>query len=106
MTCWRKTAVSATVTLHNGTLLCIPTAFASWTGEALDAKIPLLRSMDALSRSAVHALGLLGPPVRTIVDQPFVVRLPLLQRFARISTAARMVEVDAQPTAAGVTIPG
>ena len=35
----------------NGALLCIPTAFASWTGEALDAKIPLLRSMDALSRS-------------------------------------------------------
>ena len=44
----------------NGALLCIPTAFASWTGEALDAKIPLLRSMDALSRSAVRALRLLG----------------------------------------------
>ena len=41
-------------------LLCIPTAFASWTGEALDAKIPLLRSMDALSRSAIRALRLLG----------------------------------------------
>src|ERR687893_700596 len=44
----------------NGALLCIPTAFASWTGEALDAKIPLLRSMDALSRSAIRALRLLG----------------------------------------------
>ncbi|HWC09521.1 MAG TPA: glutamine synthetase III, partial [Solirubrobacterales bacterium] len=44
----------------NGKLLCIPTAFASWTGEALDAKIPLLRSMDALSRSALRALSLLG----------------------------------------------
>ncbi len=44
----------------NGTLLCIPTAFVSWTGEALDTKIPLLRSMDALSRSAIRALGLLG----------------------------------------------
>src|SRR6201992_2849975 len=44
----------------NGTLLAIPTAFASWTGEALDGKIPLLRSMDALSRTAVKALRLLG----------------------------------------------
>ncbi|MET0926876.1 MAG: glutamine synthetase type III, partial [Solirubrobacterales bacterium] len=32
----------------------------SWTGEALDAKIPLLRSMDALSKSAIRALGILG----------------------------------------------
>src|ERR1700685_993185 len=44
----------------NGALLCIPTAFASWTGEALDHKIPLLRSMDALSRSAISALKLFG----------------------------------------------
>jgi glutamine synthetase len=44
----------------NGACLCIPTAFASWTGEALDHKIPLLRSMDALSRSAVRALRLFG----------------------------------------------
>ena len=44
----------------NGALLCIPTAFASWTGEALDTKIPLLRSMDALSKSAIRALRLLG----------------------------------------------
>src|SRR5918993_1285230 len=44
----------------NGALLCIPTAFASWTGEALDHKIPLLRSMDALSTSALRALKLLG----------------------------------------------
>ena len=39
---------------------CIPTAFASWTGEALDHKIPLLRSMDALSKSALRALKLFG----------------------------------------------
>jgi glutamine synthetase len=43
-----------------GEVLCIPTAFASWTGEALDHKIPLLRSMDALSVAAVKALRLLG----------------------------------------------
>jgi glutamine synthetase len=40
--------------------LCIPTAFASWTGEALDHKLPLLRSMDALSDAALRALKLLG----------------------------------------------
>jgi glutamine synthetase len=43
-----------------GGTLCIPTAFASWTGEALDHKIPLLRSMDALSSAAVKALRVLG----------------------------------------------
>lgn len=59
-TAWDPTSPAFLLDNPNGTLLCIPTAFASWTGEALDAKIPLLRSMDALSRSAVNALGLLG----------------------------------------------
>ncbi|MGQ0626528.1 MAG: glutamine synthetase III family protein [Phycisphaerales bacterium] len=36
--------------------LCIPTAFVSWTGEALDTKTPLLRSMEALSRQAMRIL--------------------------------------------------
>ena len=46
---------------HNDTAtLCIPTAFASWTGEALDHKIPLLRSMEALNKQAKRALGLFG----------------------------------------------
>src|SRR3712207_7797003 len=44
----------------NGTTLCIPTAFCSWTGEALDKKTPLLRSMDALSQQAVRVLKLFG----------------------------------------------
>jgi glutamine synthetase len=59
-TAWDPTSPAFLLDNPNGTLLCIPTAFASWTGEALDAKIPLLRSMDALSRSAVNALKLLG----------------------------------------------
>ncbi len=59
-TAWDPTSPAFILENPNGTLLCIPTAFASWTGEALDAKIPLLRSMDALSRSAVRALRLLG----------------------------------------------
>jgi glutamine synthetase len=59
-TAWDPTSPAFLLENPNGTLLCIPTAFASWTGEALDAKIPLLRSMDALSTSAVGALRLLG----------------------------------------------
>ena len=59
-TAWDPTSPAFLLENPNGALLCIPTAFASWTGEALDAKIPLLRSMDALSRSAMRALALLG----------------------------------------------
>jgi glutamine synthetase len=59
-TAWDPTSPAFVLENPNGALLCIPTAFASWTGEALDAKIPLLRSMDALSRSAIKALRLLG----------------------------------------------
>ncbi|MCR4441400.1 MAG: glutamine synthetase III [Peptococcaceae bacterium] len=40
--------------------LCIPTAFCSYTGEVLDKKTPLLRSMEALSREAVRVLRLFG----------------------------------------------
>ncbi len=40
--------------------LCIPTAFCSYSGEALDKKTPLLRSMEALDKSAVRALKLFG----------------------------------------------
>ena len=59
-TAWDPTSPAFILENPNGALLCIPTAFASWTGEALDSKIPLLRSMDALSTSAIKALGLLG----------------------------------------------
>lgn len=40
--------------------LCIPTAFVAWTGEALDMKTPLLRSMDALSEQAIRVLKIFG----------------------------------------------
>src|SRR4051812_10307834 len=44
----------------NSVTLVIPTAFVSWTGEALDKKTPLLRSMEALSKQAVRVLKLFG----------------------------------------------
>jgi glutamine synthetase len=66
-TAWDPTSPAFILENPNGALLCIPTAFASWTGEALDHKIPLLRSMDALSRTAVRALRLLGDETATRV---------------------------------------
>ncbi|HEY3191842.1 MAG TPA: glutamine synthetase III [Solirubrobacterales bacterium] len=59
-TAWDPTSPAFILENPNGALLCIPTAFVSWTGEALDAKTPLLRSMDALSGSAIRALKILG----------------------------------------------
>ena len=43
-----------------GVTLCIPTAFCSYTGEALDKKTPLLRSMEAISKQAVRIVKLFG----------------------------------------------
>jgi glutamine synthetase len=59
-TAWDPTSPAFILENPNGAVLCIPTAFASWTGEALDSKIPLLRSMDALSTAAIAALRLFG----------------------------------------------
>lgn len=49
-------------------VLCIPTAFCSYGGEALDKKTPLLRSMEALSRQAVRVLKLFGRDATRVVS--------------------------------------
>jgi glutamine synthetase len=59
-TAWDPTSPAFILENPNGTILCIPTAFCSWTGEALDKKTPLLRSMDALSKHALRVLHLFG----------------------------------------------
>jgi glutamine synthetase len=59
-TAWDPTSPAFILENPNGALLCIPTAFVSWSGEALDSKIPLLRSMEAMSKAAVRALRLFG----------------------------------------------
>jgi glutamine synthetase len=59
-TAWDPTSPPWLLTNGNSVTLVIPTAFVSWTGEALDKKTPLLRSMEALSTQAVRALGLFG----------------------------------------------
>ena len=59
-TAWDPTSPAYIMEGANGATLVIPTAFLSWTGEALDKKTPLLRSMEALSRQAMRILKLFG----------------------------------------------
>jgi glutamine synthetase len=59
-TMWDVTSPAYILENPNGTTLCIPTAFVSWTGEALDKKTPLLRSMQALNNQAQRILKLFG----------------------------------------------
>ncbi len=66
-TAWDPTSPPWLLITHSGTTLVIPTAFVSWTGEALDKKTPLLRSMDALSRQAVRVLKLFGSKAQRVV---------------------------------------
>ena len=57
---WDPTSPAYIMNNPNGSTLVIPTVFVSWTGEALDKKTPLLRSMDALSIQAKRILKLFG----------------------------------------------
>jgi glutamine synthetase len=59
-TAWDVTSPAYVMETDNGVTLCIPTVFISWTGEALDKKTPLLRSISAMSKAAVRVLKLLG----------------------------------------------
>jgi glutamine synthetase len=59
-TCWDVTSPAYILENPNGTTLCIPTAFVSWTGEALDKKTPVLRSMKVLNAQAQRILKLFG----------------------------------------------
>jgi glutamine synthetase len=66
-TAWDPTSPPWLLVSLNGTTLVIPTAFVSWTGEALDKKTPLLRSIEALSRQAVRILKLFGSKAQRVV---------------------------------------
>ena len=59
-TAWDVTSPAYVMETDNGVTLCIPTVFVSWTGEALDKKIPLLRSIKAMDEAARKVLKLLG----------------------------------------------
>lgn len=59
-TVWDCTSYAFLVEDEGGAVLYIPTAFCSYTGDALDKKTPLLRSMEAVSKEAIRVLRLLG----------------------------------------------
>jgi glutamine synthetase len=59
-TAWDPTSPAFIVRGTNYATLCIPTAFVSWNGEALDKKTPLLRSIDALDKQARRILKIFG----------------------------------------------
>ena len=59
-TAWDITSPAFIKETATGPTLCIPTAFCSYTGESLDKKTPLLRSMEALSKQAVRIVRLFG----------------------------------------------
>jgi len=66
-TAWDPTSPPWLLYSGGAVTLVIPTAFVSWTGEALDKKTPLLRSMEALSKQAVRVLKLFGSTAERVV---------------------------------------
>ncbi|MDR0590149.1 MAG: glutamine synthetase III [Spirochaetaceae bacterium] len=62
-TAWDVTSPAFLKQDPTGTTLCIPTAFISYYGQALDKKVPLLKSIDALSKQAIRVLRALGNDV-------------------------------------------
>ncbi|WP_428234757.1 glutamine synthetase III [Gracilimonas sp.] len=100
-TAWDPTSPAFLIENQNGTYLCIPTAFASWKGEALDHKTPLLRSSDALNKAAKAALKLFGIESKKVnstvgceqeyflIDQEFVYRRPDILTSGRTLVGAK-----------------
>ena len=66
-TAWDPTSPPWLLNSGGAVTLVIPTAFVSWTGETLDKKTPLLRSMEALSKQAVRVLKLFGSTAERVV---------------------------------------
>jgi len=66
-TAWDPTSPPWLLKSGGAATLVIPTAFVSWTGEALDKKTPLLRSMEALSKQAVRVLKLFGSNAERVI---------------------------------------
>ena len=100
-TAWDPTSPAFIVESPAGPYLAIPTGFASWSGEALDTKIPLLRSMHALDEQARRALRLFGVSADRVVatcgpeqeffliDEEFFYRRPDLMTTGRTLFGAK-----------------
>jgi len=94
-TAWDPTSPAFIMEGPGGAYLCIPTAFASWAGDALDKKTPLLRSMNVIDEQARRALALFGSKPMAVratcgaeqefflVDEEFYYRRPDLQTSGR-----------------------
>ena len=100
-TAWDPTSPAFLVKNRNGCYLAIPTAFVSWTGEALDHKTPLLRSIDTLDRQARRVLKLFGIDVERVystvgteqeyflIDEEYFYRRPDLVNCGRTLIGAK-----------------
>nr|WP_304246631.1 glutamine synthetase III [Fibrobacter succinogenes] len=94
-TAWDPTSPAFIKRHGNGATLCIPTAFCSYTGEALDKKTPLLRSIQALQKSADRLMGLFGVAAQKVtvtlgaeqeyflIDKRFYLQRPDLYQAGR-----------------------
>src|SRR6056297_2705255 len=100
-TAWDPTSPAFIIENQNGSYPCIPTAFASWTGEALDHKTPLLRSIETLDEQTKRALSLFGVESKRVtstvgceqeyflIDQEFFYRRPDLMTSGRTLVGAK-----------------
>ena len=100
-TAWDPTSPAFILSGESATYLCIPTVFVSWTGDSLDYKTPLLRSIDALDRVTRRALALFGDDTGRVsanlgpeqeyflVDQEFYYRRPDLINSGRTLFGAK-----------------
>ncbi|NQW29991.1 MAG: glutamine synthetase III [Ignavibacteria bacterium] len=94
-TAWDPTSPAFIMRHGNGATLCIPTAFASWNGEALDHKTPLLRSMEVIGSAAKRGLKLFANEAASVyptvgaeqeyflIDEEFYFRRPDLVMSGR-----------------------
>ena len=94
-TAWDPTSPAFIKRHANGATLCIPTAFCSYTGEALDRKTPLLRSIQALKKATIRLMGVFGLPESTVkvtlgpeqeyflIDRQFYLQRPDLLQTGR-----------------------
>lgn len=101
-TMWDPSSPAFIVDGPKGGILCIPSVFISYTGEALDKKTPLLRSMEAISRSALKVLRMFGNNTATrvvttigteqeyfLIDKSFYLLRPDLQLTGRTLQGAK-----------------
>ena len=96
-TAWDATSPAFILRSNGESTLCIPTAFVSWTGEALDKKTPLLRSIQAVSKQAMRILRIFGTDKEVtqvittlgseqeyfLIDREFFLKRPDLQICGR-----------------------